>query len=85
MKSLAAVLAFSCLGAWAASDPPPRAPVPDLRQVVEQYDAGSGAAPRRLTAAERAELRRQLSEQARPARTARPARPARPLKQRKEP
>ncbi|HWI79176.1 MAG TPA: hypothetical protein VNS31_08260 [Ramlibacter sp.] len=80
MKSLAAALALACLAAAAAPEqeqeqPPPR-PAPDLRQAVQQYDAGSGAAPRRLTAVERAELRRQLSEQ---------ARPARPLKQRKEP
>jgi hypothetical protein len=75
MRFVAVVFAFACLAASAAPQPPAQ-PAADLRRAVRQYDAGSEAAPRRLTAAERAELRRQLTEQ---------APPARPLKQRKEP
>jgi hypothetical protein len=86
MKFLAATFAFACLSASVASaastapgEPPPQPPL-GLRQAVQQYDAGSGAAPRRLTAGERAELRRQLSEPVPP-----PPRPSKPYKQRKDP
>jgi hypothetical protein len=74
MKYLAA--AVSAL-AWTAlqaaptmpsrpSEPPP----PDLRQALQQYHPGTSAPLRQLTSAERAELRRQLTEFAQPAQRA---------------
>lgn len=62
MKYLAAALALVCAGAFAEPRTPPP-PAPALRQVVQQYDAvRKTAPPRQLSAAERAELRRQVSE-----------------------
>jgi hypothetical protein len=63
MKYFPAVLALAGLGATAA---PASAPTqPDLRRILQQYDRGIVATPRELTPLERAELRRQLSEQQR--------------------
>jgi hypothetical protein len=56
----AAMFALVCLGASAA--PPPQTTPVDLRQTLQQYHAGSSAAPRQLTPVERAELRRQLAQ-----------------------
>lgn len=74
MKRLAAAVpAFAwalALAGPARPDQPPAAPplpVPDLRQAVQQYHPGTGAGPRQLTAAERAQLRRQLTEFGQPA------------------
>jgi len=70
MKYLVAAL-LSWTGAQAASAPPPLPPPPrpvlGLRQALEQYHPGDGAVPRQLNPAERAELRRQLSEFGQPA------------------
>jgi hypothetical protein len=72
----AAALALWGAGALAAPPQPtqpPAPPPPDLRQMLQQYQVTSSAAPRplpearQLTEAERAELRRQLSEYAQPA------------------
>ena len=64
--------------AWAAAQaaaphlqsqaPAPVPPPPDIRQALQQYQRGAvpAPAPRQLTAPERAELRRQLSEYAQP-------------------
>jgi hypothetical protein len=71
MKSVFAILLV--LGSFAAQaapqpqsapGPAPASPrVPELRQALQQYHPGSAAAaPRHLTAEQRAELRRQLSE-----------------------
>jgi hypothetical protein len=77
MKYLAAVaLAVRCAAALAGPPQPihsPAPPPPDLRQILQQYQVTSSTAPRaapkarQLTEAERAELRRQLSEYAQPA------------------
>jgi len=75
MKYLAAVPALAWMAVQAASPSPawpPAPPPPDLRQAVEQYHPGNAIAPRQLTALERAELRRQLNEYARPAPIPRP-------------
>lgn len=61
MKYLAVLAALVCLAAQ-ANPPQPRHPPANLRQVLQDYDRGSPAEPRQLTATERAELRRQLSE-----------------------
>jgi hypothetical protein len=65
----AMLLVFGSMAAQAAPQPPGAsrpapAPqrVPELRQALQQYHPGSAAAPLRLTAEQRAELRRQLSE-----------------------
>ena len=60
MKYLAAALAS--VGLAAAAAPPPHRPGADLRQAVRQYDPGSSTAPRQLTAEERAQLRKQLTD-----------------------
>jgi hypothetical protein len=77
MKYLAAVvLALPWMAIQAAPPPPvwaPAPPPPDLRQAVQQYHPGGAAAPRQLTPAERAELRKQLTDYARPAPTPHPA------------
>jgi hypothetical protein len=62
MKTLAVVFALVGATANAAPPPPPPAPPPDLRRSLQQYHEVSGTTARRLTPAERAELRRQLSE-----------------------
>ena len=70
MKSVfALLLMLGSLAAQAASQPqgaprpaPAPARVPELRQALQQYHPGSAASPVRLTAEQRAELRRQLSE-----------------------
>ncbi|HEX7889811.1 MAG TPA: hypothetical protein VF522_10660 [Ramlibacter sp.] len=63
MKFLAVVLALVCTGAGADPRKPQPQPVPALRQVVEQYDTVRKVPqPRELSPAERAELRRQVSE-----------------------
>jgi hypothetical protein len=64
MNAIPAVLAFATLAATAGQDPPPetRQPPADLRRTVQHYDSGRAPVPRELTPAERAELRRQLSE-----------------------
>ena len=75
MKYLtAAALAVLCAGSLAAPPPlqparqsPPPAQQPDLRQLLQQYHDATGAVPRRLSDAERAELRRQLMEYSQPA------------------
>lgn len=63
MKYLVAVL-LAWTGAQAGPPPQPPEPRPQvpLRQVLEQFHPGGGVAPRQLSASERAELRRQLSE-----------------------
>jgi len=71
MKSFAvAVLVFAWAAAHAAAQqsqvPRPVPPPPDLRQALQQYMGGTAPAPRQLTAPERAELRRQLTEYAQP-------------------
>lgn len=75
MKSVfAMLLVLGSLAAQAAAQPqgttsrPAPAPsrVPELRQALQQYHPGSAAAPLRLTAEQRAELRRQLTEYAPP-------------------
>ena len=63
MKYFPAALALAGLGAAAAPASPPTQP--DLRRILQQYDRGIVATPRELTPLERAELRRQLSEQQR--------------------
>lgn len=72
--ALAAAFALASLAAAAApaspEPPPDMARVrhePDLRRTLEQYDGErrGAAQPRQLTPVERAELRRQLSEQGR--------------------
>ena len=62
MKYLAAVFVLAGATANAAPPQPPVAPQPDLRRTLQQYHDVSATAPRQLTAAERAELRRQLIE-----------------------
>ena len=63
MKYLAVVLALACAGASADPRKPVPQPAPGLRQIVQQYDAvRKTAPPRQLSAAERAELRRQVIE-----------------------
>ncbi|MBK6006452.1 hypothetical protein JJB11_10140 [Ramlibacter ginsenosidimutans] len=67
MKSVfALLLMLGSLAAQAAPQPqgaPRPAPsAPELRQALQQYHPGSAASPVRLTAEQRAELRRQLSE-----------------------
>ncbi len=64
MKYLAAALALATVAAMAAQ-PTERASV-DLRRTLQQYPAESTPQPRQLTAVERAELRRQLSESRQP-------------------
>jgi hypothetical protein len=67
MKYLAAALALASVAA-AAAPPSQRQPV-DLRRTLEQYHPESSTPqPRQLTAVERAELRRQLSEYKQPPR-----------------
>ena len=61
MKYLAAALALACAGAGAAPARPD--PAAGLRQALQQYHPERSPAPRQLSAGERAELRRQLSEQ----------------------
>lgn len=71
----AAAFALASLAATpapASTNPPPDVArvshEPDLRRTLEQYDSDrrGAAQPRQLTPVERAELRRQLSEQGRP-------------------
>jgi hypothetical protein len=64
MNYFAALLALACVSAGAA--PPQQSAAGGLRQTLQQYHPASGASPRELTPVERAELRRQLSEQPRP-------------------
>jgi hypothetical protein len=64
MKSLAAALAAVSLASFASL--PPLRPPAELRQTLQRYHRGSGAAPRQLTPVERAELRRQVMESAAP-------------------
>ena len=68
MKYLAgAFLGLACLAAQAVPPPNPDHPS-ELRKALGQYHpASSVAPPRQLTPAERAELRRQLSETPKPA------------------
>jgi hypothetical protein len=73
MKYLAApvVLACACAAGAAPAEPQPQqVPVRDLRQVLQQYQGTTPTPPppRQLTAAERAELRRQLVEYGAPRR-----------------
>lgn len=75
MKYLAAAGALACMTVQAVPPVPPMPPVEpvslpiaapgpvDLRQSLRQYHPDRTAAPRALTPIERAELRRQLSEQ----------------------
>jgi hypothetical protein len=70
MKShFALLLVLGSVAAQAASQPqgaprpvPASARVPELRAALQQYHPGSAAVPLRLTADQRAELRRQLTE-----------------------
>jgi hypothetical protein len=64
MNAIPAVLAFATIAAAAGqeSQQESRQPPADLRRTVQHYDSGRPPAPRELTPAERAELRRQLSE-----------------------
>jgi hypothetical protein len=64
MNVIPAVLALATIAAAAGQEPQPdsRQPPADLRRTVQHYDSGRPAMPRELTPAERAELRRQLSE-----------------------
>jgi hypothetical protein len=67
MKYLVAAAALYAAAAAAVPNAPRH--VPDLRQTLQQYHPGSTApAPRQLSPVERAELRRQLVDQARPVR-----------------
>ena len=75
MKYLAAALALAGVAASAAPPPNPDLQIPDLRQALRQYDRDGDALPRRLSPAERAELRRQLMEYQRPAPVQQQARP----------
>lgn len=66
MKYLAAALGLACAAQAAPPVQPvsaPMPPEPDLRQSLRQYHPDRTATPRELTPIERAELRRQLSEQ----------------------
>lgn len=72
--AIAAAFALASLAAAAAPGSPPPPPdiarvqhERDLRRTLEQYDSDprGTARPRQLTPVERAELRRQLSEQGR--------------------
>lgn len=68
MKYLAAVLGVACAAQATPPVQPVSMPTPapaqaDLRQSLRQYHPERTAAPRELTPVERAELRRQLSEQ----------------------
>ncbi|HEY0825338.1 MAG TPA: hypothetical protein VGD76_16240 [Ramlibacter sp.] len=65
MKYLAAALVLACGAAMAAPPSPGRPPV-DLRRSLQQLQVEGAPQPRRLTARERAELRRQLSEYRQP-------------------
>jgi hypothetical protein len=70
MKSVfASLLVLASMASQAAPQPqsapravPAEAHVPELREALQQYHPGSAAAPRKLTAEQRATLRRQLSE-----------------------
>jgi hypothetical protein len=63
MKSVAVLLVLVCAAASADPRKPQQPPAPGLRQVVEQYDTVRKAPqPRELSPAERAELRRQVTE-----------------------
>ncbi|MBE7367893.1 hypothetical protein [Ramlibacter pallidus] len=66
MKYLAASLAVACATTNVGAAPPPNPHVVHLREVLQQYHPGSAPSPRALSASERAELRRQLLEQAAP-------------------
>lgn len=64
MKFILAGLAVACAAAAAGT---PHRPAPDLRQAVQQYHpTAAPPPPRQLSAQERAELRRQLSENRQP-------------------
>ena len=63
------LMAFAMAGAGACAAGPQSPRPADLRQTVQQYHPAVVApAPRQLSARERAELRRQLAEQAQPMR-----------------
>lgn len=49
-----------------AVPPQPPPPLPHLRLTLRQYHPGATQVPRRLSADERAELRRQIAETAKP-------------------
>jgi hypothetical protein len=68
MKYLVVACALAAGVPCAATTDPPQARTADLRQALRQYHPGTAPAPRELSAGERAELRRQLSEQGQPAR-----------------
>jgi hypothetical protein len=69
MKPFAAAYALVLAAAAAAAQQPPPVPPPDpgLRQALQEFRTEPVPPPQRqLTEAERAELRRQLNEHARP-------------------
>jgi len=66
MKVLVALLAGLAIASAAHAQQPQR--VSDLRQALRQYHSAGAPRPRELSPAERAELRRQLSEFRQPAR-----------------
>jgi DNA-binding GntR family transcriptional regulator len=62
MKTFLLLLAGACAGCWAAPQPPAR-PAADLRESLQQVrPGGARPAPRQLTPAELAQLRRQLAD-----------------------
>jgi hypothetical protein len=68
MKYLVVAGALAAAGMGPAATGPPPPPTADLRQALQQYHPGTAPVPRTLSAGERAELRRQLSEHGQPVR-----------------
>jgi hypothetical protein len=65
MKYLLLALALATAGAARAAPPAEKGASPPLRSTLRQYHPDATQLPRRLSAGERAELRRQLAEAAR--------------------
>jgi hypothetical protein len=66
MKYLPVVFLAASTAFAQAAPPQPAPPLPQLRLTLRQYHPGASQAPRRLSADERAELRRQIAETAKP-------------------
>jgi hypothetical protein len=70
MKYLSAAFAAVVAGAACAAPPVTKPESAPLRVTLRQYHPGAAQAPRRLNAGERAELRRQIAETAKPPKAA---------------
>jgi hypothetical protein len=64
MKYLLPALALATASAAPAAPPSKQQPPANLRLTLRQYHSGATQVPRRLSAGERAELRRQVAEEA---------------------